>query len=138
VFLLERLGDAVVVVSRNQHVLREVHLHPMPLANGDRGGYLEKLVENGSRRTGDAAGGSGGESLRAAGRDGSASLLDFSGPGNQAKRDRRSEYLQVVVVDLVFQGRLADLIETGELVEVDAEAARRPCRDGIYRDGPGP
>ena len=39
--------------------------------------------------------------------------------GDDAQRNRSTEDLQVVVVDLIFQAGLADLIETVKLVEID-------------------
>ena len=45
-------------------------------------------------------------------------------PGNDTQRDRGSEDLEVVIVDLIFQTFLADLIETVELVEIDGVTVR--------------
>ena len=44
--------------------------------------------------------------------------------GDDAQRDRRAEYLDVVVVDLVLEAGGSGLIETVELVEIDGVAIR--------------
>ena len=58
------------------------------------------------------AAGSGGKCLRAAGGDRSAAFFDLAGAGDDAQRNRSSEDLQVVIVDLILQSLLAELVET--------------------------
>jgi len=112
----------VVGVSRKQHILREVDLDPVPLANGDRGRDLHEAVKNGHRRLGNACASASRERLGAAGRDGAAALLDLARAGDKTQRDRCAKDLEIVIIDLVLCPFLADLVETVKLVEVHAVA----------------
>jgi hypothetical protein len=74
--------------------------------------------------------------LRAGATEVRSALADLRCTGDDAKRNRRSEDLQVVVVDLVFQPLLADLVEAVELVEVYAVSVRH--QQAMESDGDSP
>src|SRR5665213_2768071 len=114
----------VILVSWQEHVLRKVDLHAMPLPDGDGGRDLDELVENRSSRLRHARRCTVRKRLRARATEVRSTLADLRCTGDDAKRNRRSEDLQVMVVDLIFQPLLADLVESVELVEVYAVAVR--------------
>ena len=57
------LGDGVVLVRRQQHVLREIDLDAMALKDCDRGRNLHEAIKSGGCRLRDTCSGASGESL---------------------------------------------------------------------------
>ena len=114
----------MVVIGREQHILRKVDLYAVTFPDGDGGRDLHESVKDGGRGLGDAGGSAIGELLRAGAGEGSSTLRDLRGTGNDAKSNRRSKDLQIMVVHNVLQAFLANLIETVKLVEIDAVAIR--------------
>src|SRR5665213_2637426 len=121
---LVRLRDAVVLVSRQEHVLGEIDLYAMPLPDRDGRGNLDELVKDGRGRLRHAGRCTVGKGLWAGTVETRSALADLRGPGDHSERNRGSEDLQIVIVDLVFQTLLTNLVEAVELVEVNAVPVR--------------
>src|SRR5665213_3985275 len=133
---LERLSYTMVFVSWQQHVLRKINLHAMSLPNCDRGRDLNEPVENRGGRLRHAGRRTVRKRLRAGTGEIRPALADLRGTSDHTKRNRRSEDLQVVIVDLILQALLADLIEAVELVEVNAVSVRHQQAMESDRDSP--
>jgi len=115
---LEIARNRVGVICREKHVLRDVNLDPMAFPDGDGGWMLMKrsstLALDCDRHRSDA------------GFIGFASgfvvaLIVVRRLGcarDNAKCNRRAEYLGIVVVDFVFESSGSGLVETVELVAI--------------------
>src|SRR5277367_840658 len=90
----EGLGDSVVGVSRQQHILREIDFHATSLPNRDGGGYLHETIEYRRGRLRYAGCCSVRECLGAARGDGAAALGDYGGSGDNAERNGSAKDLQ--------------------------------------------
>src|SRR5665213_2504825 len=108
----------------------------MSLPDGDRGRDLNEPVENRRGRLRHAGRCAVGKGLWAGAGEIRPALANLRGTGNHAECDRRSEDLQIVVVDLVLQALLADLVEAVELVEVNAVPVRH--QQAMESDGDSP
>src|ERR1039458_8486975 len=133
---LERLSYMMVFIGWQQHVLREINLHAVSLPDGDCGRDLNEPVENRRGRLRHAGCFSVRKGLWAGATEIRSTLADLGGTGNHAECNRRSEDLQVVIVDLVLQSLLADLVEAVELVEVNAVPVRH--QQTMESDGDSP
>src|SRR5579884_2428614 len=108
----------VLIIVREEEIVREINLDPRTLADRDRGHEVQEAVH-------DALAGHGhgftkpdaGLVKRRAGED-----IARSGFGNAAEKpdgERSSKDLHVVVVHLIVQGGGAKLVKSFELVEID-------------------
>src|ERR1700683_903041 len=98
---LERLSYTMVLICWQQHVLRKINLHAMSLPDGDGRRDLNEPVQNRCRRLRHAGRSSVGNGLWRGAREIRPALADLRGTGDHTKRNRRSEDLQVVIVDLI-------------------------------------
>src|SRR5579885_158190 len=114
----EVLRHCVLIIVREEEIVREIDLDPRTLADRDGGHEVQEAVH-------DALAGHGhgftkpdaGLVKRRAGKD-----VARSGLGNAAEKpdgERSAKDLHVVVVDLIVQGGGAKLVKSFELVEID-------------------
>ena len=90
----KRLGNGVVLVRRQEHILREVDLDAVALADRDGRRNLNEAVKNRGCRLRNARSGPGRECLGAARRNCSAALLDFACAGDDSQGNGSTEDLQ--------------------------------------------
>src|SRR5258708_26095705 len=118
----EGTRNRVVLIRRQQQVLRDVDIDPVACADGDGGWDIDEAVEHmraGPRKARSDTGFIGFASRFV------VALISVRGLGcarDNAQRNRSSEYLDIVVVDLVLEAGGSGLIETVELVEIDGVA----------------
>ena len=122
----------VIGVIGQQQIARKVDLDAIALADRDRGQDVQKAVQDFDR---------GIRKARAEARAGAVErrtreIVSGSGLGDSAEnadRQRRTEDLEVMVVNLVAKSRFADLIETLELVEAHRVTVRH--HEAVKKDG---
>jgi hypothetical protein len=108
----------VIVVVGQSEIARQVDFDAMALADGDRWQNVEELVQNLRGRLGHASRKSLTHKVSAGCREGAAGS-GFGDGSQNTDGERDAEDAQVVIVDLIAQPRVADLVETFELVEAN-------------------